>query len=105
MTPIAVVSPADATASLIERLDSLIGSTTDETIRHLLQQARKALAGRVTGFGNDGALYKLQNQQPAAAVAHLTNALSDLRRVQEAGADVSLLIALVEEVIAAATGG
>ncbi len=59
----------------------------------------------MSGFGNDGALHKLQEQQTAAALAHLSNALADLRLAQAAGADVTMLIGLIEEIVAALSAG
>ena len=101
MTPVTVVSPAQAVAAIINLVDALIASTVDAAALRPLRQARKALAGDVSGFGNDGALHKLQEQQTAAALAHLSNALADLRLAQAAGADVTMLIGLIEEVVAA----
>ena len=65
MTPIVVVSPTDATANLIEQLDSLIASTTDATIRPLLQQARKALALRLANRDAQQVIADLGLQQNA----------------------------------------
>ena len=100
-----VLSPTQAVAGIIDLLDALIASSTNVQARARLIQARKALAGNVTGFGNDGALHKLQEKQTAAAVARLQNALSDLGVAQANGVDVSVLIALIEDVIAALAAG
>ena len=75
---ISVVTPQQAVAALIELLDSLISATTNPAARKFLVQARKALAGDVTGFGSNGALHKLAENQDAAAIAHMQNALNDL---------------------------
>jgi hypothetical protein len=105
VTPVTVVSPAQAVAGIIELLDALIASTLDDEALKHLRRARKALAGGVTGFGNNGALHKLENRQTAAALAHLRNALADLALAQSAGANVAMLIGLIEEVVAALSAG
>jgi hypothetical protein len=102
---VTVLSPVQAVARIIDLLDAVIASTVDETALKHLQQARKALAGEVIGFGNDGALHKLEERQTAAALAHLENALTDLARAQEAGADVATAIALIREVAAVVSSG
>ena len=102
---ISVVTPQQAVAALIQFLDSLISATTNPAARKFLVQARKALAGDVTGFGSNGALHKLAENQDAAAISHMQNALTDLDGAAAAGADVAVLAALIQQAIVAVSAG
>jgi hypothetical protein len=94
-----VLTPEEAVEELIDMLDDLIASTTDNGIRKDLEKARKALAGNPNG--SNGALEKIRNGNDQAAIAFLRQAIKWLERAQEEGANVATLIALLQQVVAA----
>lgn len=98
-TVVRVVTPEQAVAEIIGLLDGVIASTTNSRILKDLQKARKALAGNANG--NNGALNKIRNGNDQAAIAFLRQAIDALRQAQAGGANVSMLISLLEQVVAA----
>lgn len=100
-TKLDVVSPAAAIDYVISEIDSLLASATDAEIRRHLSFARRSLAGNVQGTSNNGALDKLAGGETAAAIALVREAIDELRRAQAAGASVSPLIALLEQIVLA----
>jgi hypothetical protein len=98
-TNVRVVTPLQAVQEIVGLLDSAIASTTDPNVLKDLEKARKALFGNPNG--NNGALDKIRNGNTQAAIAFLQQALSSLRKAQTEGADVTTLIALLEQVVTA----
>ena len=93
---VTIVTPAQAVGRVVGMLDTLIATTTGRALKHL-QAARKALVGQGSGRSS-GALQKINQGHTAAALAHLANALSDLRKAT--GVDTTVIIAILEEVVA-----
>ena len=93
---VTIVTPAQAIGSVVGMLDTLIATATNPALKHL-QAARKALAGQGSGQ-TSGALNKINEGQTSAALAHLTNALSDLGKAT--GVDTTVIIAILQEVVA-----
>lgn len=98
---VTIVTPAEAVGSVVGMLDVLIATATDPVLKHLLA-ARKALVGPGESGQASGALQKINEGQTSAALAHLANALSDL--AQAAGVDTSVIVAILEEVVASLQG-
>jgi hypothetical protein len=95
-----VLTPEQAVEEIISLLDGIIAITTNNTLRHDLNQARDALAGN-NYYSNNGALQKIRDENQDAAIAALQHSIERLRRAEAGGAEVSLLIALSEQVVAA----
>lgn len=102
-TTIRVVTPEQAVEEIIGLLDNIIAGTPNGNVRKDLEKARKALVGNPDG--NNGALEKIRNGNTQAAIAFLDQAIRDLRDAQAGGANVSMLIALLEQVSAALSAG
>ncbi len=94
-----VKTPEQAVEEIIDLIDDLIAGTSNSRVRKALEKARKALAGNANG--QNGALNKIQNGQKAAAIAFLNQAINRLREAEAGGANVTMLIAILEQVIAA----
>ncbi len=99
-TLVRVVTPEQAVEEIIDLLDSAIAGTTDNSVLKDLEKARKALAGS-NDQSNDGALNMIKTGNDQAAIAFLQGAIFWLREAQADGADVAVLIALLEQVVAA----
>jgi len=97
-TAVQVVTPQQAVEEILPRLDAVIAATTDPHVLKALDKARKALAGNPNG--NNGALEKIRDGHDQAAIAFLNQAIFRLREAQAGGADVALLTALLEQVVA-----
>lgn len=93
-----VLTPEQAVLEILARLDVVIAGTTDREILKDLEKARRALAGNHSG--NMGALEAIRDGNDQAAVAFLEQAVFWLREAQADGADVALLISLLEQVVA-----
>jgi hypothetical protein len=96
-TNVRVVTPLQAVQEIVGLLDNAIAGTTDPNVLKDLEKARKALFGNPNG--SNGALEKIRNGNTQAAVAFLQQALSWLRKAQTDGANVTTLIALLEQVV------
>jgi len=99
-TVVRVVTPEQAVNAIIGLIDVAMIAATDHDIRKSLEKARKALAGS-NSHSNNGALQKIRAGQQAAAMAFLQQAVSWLARAQADGADAAMMIALLQQVIAA----
>ncbi len=95
-----VRTPEQAVGDIIQMLDGVIAGTTNKAILKELDKARKALAGS-NGQSNNGALAKIKSGNTNAALAFLQQAIDALRKAQAGGANVAVLIALLEQVAAA----
>ncbi|HEX6903074.1 MAG TPA: hypothetical protein VF789_25375 [Thermoanaerobaculia bacterium] len=93
-----VLTPEQAVLEILARLDQVIAGTTDREILKDLEKARRGLAGNPNG--NTGALKEIRAGNDQAAVAFLEQAVFWLREAQADGADVALLTALLEQVVA-----
>ncbi len=91
-----VLTPSQAVSQVIDMLEDVIAGTTNTKVRKNLEKAHKALAGNANG--NNGALNKIQNGNVNAAIAFLKQAIGALEAAQAGGADVGVLIALLEQV-------
>ena len=96
-----VLTPAQAVDQIINLLDQLIAGTTNDAQRKALLKARRDLAGSPTGRGLNGALDLITKGNTSSALEKLTLSIADLQAAQSAGADVSTLIALLRQVMAA----
>lgn len=90
-----VLTQEQALVQMIETLDQIIAGTTDPALKKILLDARKALEWN----GESGAIDKLRLKNPQAALVKLGQALASLQEAQAAGANVSTLIALIEQVM------
>ena len=99
-TLVRVLTPEQAVEEILDLLDSEIASTTNNSVRKDLEKARKALAGS-NDHSNNGALNMIRAGNAQAAIAFLHQAVFRLEAAQAGGADVTTLIALLEQVIAA----
>jgi hypothetical protein len=95
-----VLTPEQAVEEIVDLLDAAIAGASDTEVRKNLERARQALAGS-SDHSQDGALQKIRAGQPAAAVAFLNQAVFWLWHAQAGAPDATLLIALLEQVIAA----
>jgi len=96
-----VISPAAAIGYVIGEIDSLLTGATDASIRRHLEQARRLLAGNTQGSSPNGALDNLANGETGAAIAKVRESIEELRQAQAEGANVSPLIALLEQIVLA----
>ncbi|HEX8031889.1 MAG TPA: PKD domain-containing protein [Vicinamibacterales bacterium] len=94
---VTVVTPADAVQAVVNLLDALI-ATAGEPARSYLLSARKALDGPNAAGQPSGALSKIKENQKAAALSQLANALSDLAKAS--GVDTAASVAILDEVVA-----
>jgi hypothetical protein len=85
---------------IVVMLDAAIAAASDPAVRRHLESARRALAGTQNGNGVDGALSTIERDLDAAAIAFLRQAIRDLGP-QAAGADVAVMIALLQQVVTA----
>jgi hypothetical protein len=101
-----VLSLEDAIESVADQLTTLIGTAATPGIAAALLAARDELIGNNAGKSNNGALDKLQADDPIAAIVKLRAAISDLALAESRGAgDLSGLkdlLGLVAEGIATA---
>jgi len=96
-----VLTPKQAVEAILALLDDAIANTTDADVLKELQKARKALAGSLEDVSANGALAKIRAGNDEAAIAFLLQqAIDRLRQAQAVGADVAVLIALLEQVVA-----
>jgi hypothetical protein len=86
---------------IVVMLDAAIAAASDPAVRRHLESARRALAGTQNGNGVDGALSTIERDLDAAAIAFLRQAIRDLGQAQAAGADVAVMIALLQQVVTA----
>jgi hypothetical protein len=93
------VSPEQAMLEMVARIDVLLANTTDRTIKKYLQQARRALVGTTPPRTSDGAIPQLRAGQNAAAAAFVLIAQTWLEQAEDAGADVSVLLAIAEQLL------
>jgi hypothetical protein len=93
-----VLTPEQAVEELIDLLTGIIAGTPSGKVRKDLEKALKALTGTAR---SDGALNQIKKGNDDAAIAFLGEALNRLQDALAGGADVAVLIALVEQVTAA----
>lgn len=87
-----VLSPEGAIENVVVRIDELIAGTTSSGVRSALQAARSELVGNRDGTPTNGAVDKLEEGAPAAAITKLRAAISDLLTAEaQGGGDLSLL--------------
>lgn len=102
-----VLSPADAIEAVADQLTALLASATDPAVADALRNARDALIGNLGGSPpTNGALDKLEADDPVGAITKLRAAVSSLQLAESLGAvDLSALknvLGLVAEAIATA---
>jgi hypothetical protein len=86
---------------IIAQLKQLLATTTDPTLRRLYESARRALEGAVAEVSRDGADGHLEPPTVVSALAKVDVSLRALTEAQAAGADVTGLMALLQQVAAA----
>jgi hypothetical protein len=96
-----VVEPGEAVQEILVMLDAAIAAASDPEVRRHLEKARRALAGNANGQGVDGALSMIRLDRDKAAVAFLRHAIRELERAQAGGADVAVMLAMLQQVVAA----
>jgi len=96
-----VVTPEQAVQEILSLLDGIIAGTTNTRVLKELQKARKAIAGSISGFSKNGALFMIKISNDDAAIAFLQETIFWLKVAQARGADVATLIELFVQVIAA----
>jgi hypothetical protein len=97
-----VVTPEQAVLELIAMIDTVIASTTDTQVLADLRKARHALTGSNENSHN-GALKMIRSGENDAAAAFALTSVQSLQQAAEGGADVAVMIALLEQVAAALT--
>ena len=85
---------------LIAMIDTVIASTTDTKVLAELQKARHALTGSNEN-SNNGALQKIRSGENASAASFALTSAASLQKAAEGGANVSVMIALLQQVAAA----
>jgi hypothetical protein len=103
-----VVSLEDAIEEVADRLTQLIAAATDPRVASALRDARDELIGNHSGKPpTNGALDKLDEDDPVGAITKLTAAIADLATAEALGAgNLAALkdqIGLIAEAIATAT--
>ena len=96
-----IVSPVVAIQYVVGEIDRLIAGTANAALRRHLEFARRLLSGNAQGSSSNGALEKLAGGETEAAIAKVREAIEELQRAQAAGASVSPLIALLEQIVLA----
>jgi len=86
---------------IIAQIKQLIATTTNPTLRRLFESVRRALEGAVAELSRDGADGQLEPPTVIAALAKVDVSLRALTDAQAAGANVTGLIALLQQVAAA----
>ena len=100
LVSVKVLTPDQALGAIIETLDGLIATASSSSLRAILERARRQLAGNRQGGAANGALDMLTKGDRQATIVKLRLAIDELRAALAAGADVSALIALLEQVVA-----
>jgi len=95
-----VLTPEQAVAEIINLVNAAISGSTDPRVRAALEHARRALAGS-HDHSSDGALPMIRAGNRRAAVAFIGNAKTWLRRAAVDGANVTVLIMLLDQVAGA----
>ena len=95
-----VVTPEQAVIELIAMIDTVIASTTDTKVLADLQKARHALTGSNDNSQN-GALQKIRSEENEAAASFALTSAALLQKAAEGGADVAVMIALLQQAAAA----
>jgi hypothetical protein len=98
-TSVLVVSPEQAIQDMIARIDLLLASTTDRTIKKYLANARKALTGTNPPRTSDGALPQVRAHHDDAAAAFVGISADWLERAGAAGVDVAVLLGIADQLI------
>lgn len=83
---ITVMTPAEALAATVDELDVLITSTPDGPARDSLVEARDDIVGNHDGQATNGALTKLDDDEPATAITMIGAAVEHLVDAETAGA-------------------
>jgi hypothetical protein len=83
---ITVVSAIGALGSVLEQLDNLIDSSTDNGVISALNQARNAIDGNNMGKASNGALDKLEADRLQAALVKIGRAIEALIRAEDSSA-------------------
>lgn len=95
-----VLTPEQAVIELIAMIDAVIASTTDAKVLADLQKARHALTGSNENSHN-GALKMIRSGENEAASAFASTSAASLQQAADSGADVAVMIALLQQVAAA----
>ena len=98
-----VLTPERALEMIVGTLDALIAIASSDVQRKALQGVRNKLASNNLGDAANGALDLLAKGNRQAALEKLVQAIDELRAAQAAGADVGVLIALLEQVTVSVT--
>jgi hypothetical protein len=94
-----VVSPEQAILDMIARIDVLLAGTADRTSKKYLTAGRRALTGTNPPRTSDGALPQLRAGNEEAAAAFVGVAANWLESAATGGVNVSVLLAIAEQLI------
>jgi len=98
---LSVYDPSEAIGEVLDKIDALLGMPLDSQDLAALQEARDLIDGNKSGAANNGALDRLEGDDPIAALEKLTGAIVALDQIT--GTDVStlkLLLALAANSVA-----
>ena len=95
-----ILTARQALGRIIEQIKQLIASATDPALGRNLEAARRSLEGAIVDVSQSGADGKLDPPTAQAALAKVNQAISSLTAAGSAGADVTALIALLQQVAA-----
>jgi hypothetical protein len=104
LTSVNVITPEQAIEAVIARLNAVIPSTSNDSVRQHLEQARQALAGS-GGRSNDGALQMIMAGNIDAAIGLLKQSIASLQEAQAGGVNVRGEISLLEQAAASLNAG
>jgi hypothetical protein len=98
-----VVTAAQALDEAIIRLDNLIAGTTNADVRRLLEKVAKALYGNPHAVNGAREMLRVDNKE--AAIAFIDQAIGWLKEASALGANVSTLIAILQQLNLALSAG
>ncbi len=83
--PVRVLSPLEALQLLLEETDALLASATKPGVIKALREARANLDGNNGGTATDGAIDKLDKNDPLSALVKISAFVSSLTKAEAAG--------------------
>jgi len=95
-----ILTARQALGRIIEQIKGLIANATDPALRRNLEAARRSLEGAVADMSQSGADGKLDPPTARAALAKVDQSIVWLNTAGSAGANVTTLIALLQQVAA-----
>lgn len=98
-----VLTVEQALEVAIDLLTDEITATSNPVIRKILEKAEKALSGNPQA--QNGARQKIQHGNDHAAIAFLNQAIRSLQEASQGGADVAILVAILQQLVVALSAG